>query len=64
MYMLVAFLALLAFLGLFFGGAKCAENVECAREWWDFSLTVRVKSHKTSYTTSRIAFYDDLLSEQ
>ena len=62
MYMLVAFLALLAFLGGF--GGKSAKNVECAKEWWEFSLTVRVKSHKTSYTTSRIAFYDDLLSEQ
>ena len=29
MLLLVAFLALLAFLGLL--GAKCAENVECAR---------------------------------
>ena len=28
--MLVAFLTLLAFLGLL--GAKCAENVECAKE--------------------------------
>ena len=31
MYMLVAFLALLAFLGGF--GGKSAKNVECAKGW-------------------------------
>ena len=34
MYMLVAFLALLAFLGG--DGGKSAKNVECAREGWEF----------------------------
>ena len=32
MYMLVAFLALLAFLGGF--GGKSAKNVECAKDNW------------------------------
>lgn len=48
MYMLVAFLALLAFLGGF--GGKSAKNVECAKEVVTYT-NCQSKSHKTSYTS-------------
>ena len=47
MYMLVAFLALLAFLGGF--GGKSAKNVECARDT-EYNMTPNYRTNQLQIT--------------